>query len=76
MGLGQNYPKCETPLTAEAGQDSPRSTPPDPCRKATPIALAMWAHPGGQAMHHAHVPLKFSARHADDGSGPHVAQSG
>jgi hypothetical protein len=30
----------------------------------------MWAHPGGQAIHHAHVALKFSARHADEGSGP------
>jgi hypothetical protein len=27
MGLGQNYPKCETPLTARAGQDPPGSTP-------------------------------------------------
>jgi len=26
-------------------------------------------------MHHAHIALKFSARHADEGSGRHIAQS-
>ena len=43
---------------------------------SAPIHLqAIIGQLGGQAMHHAHIALKFSARHADESSGPHVAQS-